>query len=51
VAAEQARPHQSVGLARCPLGVKSIPCCLGIPENIKNLENSYLFHFKSEKYK
>jgi hypothetical protein len=43
--------HLSACVARYRLGIKSIWQIFEISENIRNLEKSYLFHFKSEKYK
>jgi hypothetical protein len=43
--------HSSACVARYRLGIKSIWQLFEISENIKNLEKSYLFRFKSEKYK
>jgi hypothetical protein len=43
--------HSSAYVARYRLGIKSIWQLFEISENIRNLEKSYLFRFKSEKYK
>jgi hypothetical protein len=51
VADDSAMAHLSAGVSRIGLGTKSIVCCLEISENCRTLENPYLTHFNSEKYK
>jgi hypothetical protein len=51
MADDSAMAHLSAGVSRIGLGTKSIVCCLEISENCRTLENPYLTHFNSEKYK